>query len=164
VVTALNLGDGDIFPPNTRAICRWISLTLTFEPQFCEVDGEFIKPPNICPALPQSVFTVRAPQAPNGGLVHAISKGILDTDEGMNELFQDNPVIFAASPLAHPETETYSKWIKERLYHCYFEGMRQTIKRIYLGLNMATEFLLVCCRYVLMVKTESTVLLLFLLL
>ena len=146
ITTELAAGPDEDFPADSRAQCRWISMTLSFSPRNCYVNGGTIDPTALPDTSSIRIF-IRAPQtaggaAGAGGLRDTLTKAALSTGAGLLGLFITYAAgiqVYAATPTNFPQTDIFERWLKNQQMKTYFFGMVQCIRHRYIGSVMATD-------------------------
>ena len=132
-------GVADGILPASRNDCRWISATLTFNPQAVVAQGTVVDPREL-PAATSLRIHFRAPQRPAGGLADDITKTILR--DSTRDIFATHAnVVLCAMRNNYPVKDAFDTWIQDQWNHTWFSAMKQCAKKTYIGTEVPTDTL-----------------------
>ena len=132
-------GDGNAILAASRTACRYMGLTLTFEPRRSVPQGTLVDAATLPAASSLRVY-FRAPQDANG-LSAAVTKDVV-TNNPAQLLLLGFPITFMALDRSViPLKDIFDVWIRDQWHHAYFKAMVQIARSSYIGEEVVTESL-----------------------
>ena len=124
----------------SRAACRFIGMTLSFDPRMLAPNGNMVVAANLPSTSTQRVY-IRAPQAAAGGLANTVTLATLNAPVTLllpvGGVAAD--LLMAERTGQVPMKENYDRWIEGRYDHVIFFAMKQISIKTYIGAEVATD-------------------------
>ena len=124
----------------SRDACRFIGVSLTFNPQQVIPQGTMVEAAQL-PAASQLRIYFHAPQNAGGGLLNAITKDMLLNHTTDIFWLGGVPTFLAVKHGQIPTKDVYDAWIEDQCNQAYFATMKQIAQKIYIGEEVATDTL-----------------------
>ena len=143
---SVSLDMNDAADPNvilaaSRAACRYLSMTMTLDPQQITPNGTAVNANSLPPATSMTIY-MRAPQQPGtGGLHNGITRNMVLTSPDQIFRVANQPDFLVLKSGNTPLQQHYQEWIREQRCRVYFFAMKQIARTHYIGEEVATDTL-----------------------